>query len=189
MRISRAALNRGWIWATACALIVYAALTLLDMRLKSLSGVSTADLEGLSSAAQFRFAFRAWAPEPDAVRAGFLLGFSYLVMPLYGLSFFFSGVIVAERFTPGKHPLRRWVLLAAMVAPVGALLDAGLRAIQLAMLVGGASEGLARIAASLAQGKMVAVTIGFILLLGAFLARFEARRAKPQAPEGPAKSS
>lgn len=178
MRISRAALNRGWVWATALGVIAYAALTLLDSELKSLTGVSTADLEGLASAAQFRLAFHAWAPEPYAARAGFLLGFSYLVMPLYALSFFFSGVIVAERFTPGKSPLRRWVLLAAMVAPVGALLDAGLRAVELAMLLGGADDAFARIAAGLAQGKTVAVTVGFILLVGALVARFEARRKK-----------
>jgi len=178
MRISRAALYRGWVWATGLAVIAYAALTLLDTQLKSLTGVSTADLEGLASAAQFRIAFHAWAPEPYAARAGFLLGFSYLVMPLYGLSFFFSGVIVAERFTPGKNPLRRWVLLAAMVAPVGALLDAVLKALQFAMLLRGADEIFARIAVSLAQAKTVAVLVGFVLLAGAVLARFEARKKK-----------
>ncbi|HEX4104619.1 MAG TPA: hypothetical protein VHX92_00155 [Rhizomicrobium sp.] len=178
MRISKAALNRGWIWATGLGVIAYAALTLLDMQLKSLTGVSTADLEGLGSAAQFRLAFHAWASEPYAARAGFLLGFAFLTMPLYALSFFFSGVIVAERFTPGKSRFRRWVLLAAMVAPVGALLDAGLRAAELAMLLSGADAGFARIAASLAQGKTVAVTVGFALLIGALVARFEARRKK-----------
>jgi hypothetical protein len=157
--------------------IAYAALTLLDMQLKSLTGVSTADLEGLSSAAQFRFAFHAWAPEPYAARAGFLLGFAYLVMPLYALSFFFSGVIVAERFTPGKNRFRRWVLLAAKVAPVGALLDAGLKAVELAMLLG-ADEGFARIAASLSEAKTAAVAVGFALLIGALVARFEARKKK-----------
>jgi hypothetical protein len=178
MRISKVALNRGWIWATGLGVIAYAALTLLDMQLKSLTGVSTADLEGLSSAAQFRFAFHAWAPEPYAARAGFLLGFAYLVMPLYALSFFFSGVIVAERFTPGKNRFRRWVLLAAKVAPVGALLDAGLKAVELAMLLGGADEGFARIAASLSEAKTAAVAVGFALLIGALVARFEARKKK-----------
>jgi hypothetical protein len=106
------------------------------------------------------------------------LGFAYLVMPLYALSFFFSGVIVAERFTPGKNRFRRWVLLAAKVAPVGALLDAGLKAVELTMLLGGADEGFARIAASLAQAKTVAVVVGFALLIGALVARFEARKKK-----------
>lgn len=176
MRISKAALDRGWLWATASGVIVYAVLTLLDVQLKSRTGVSTADLEGLASGAQFRFAFHAWAPEPYAASAGFLLGFSYLLIPLYALSFFFSGVIVAERFTPGKNRFRRWVLLAAMVAPVGALLDAGLKALELTMLTGGADDGLARIAAGLTNAKTAAQLAGLALLLGAVVARFRGRK-------------
>src|SRR5581483_11243643 len=160
MRISRAALDRGWIWATGAGVIAYAILTVLDMQLKSLTGVSTANLEGLASAAQFRLAFHAWAPGPYAARAGFVLGFAYLVMPLYALSFFFSGVIVAERFTPGKSPFRRWVLLAALVAAVGSLLDAGLRAMELAMLMGGADDFFAGLAARLSNAKTVALLVG-----------------------------
>jgi hypothetical protein len=176
MRISRTALDRGWIWATGSGVITYAILTLLDMQLKSLTGVSTANLEGLASAAQFRLAFHAWAPEPYAARAGFILGFAYLVMPLYALSFFFSGVIVAERFTPGKNPFRRWVLLAALVAAVGALLDAGLKATELAMLMGGTDDFFAGIAARLSNAKTVAVLVGLILLLCAVAARVQARK-------------
>jgi hypothetical protein len=178
MRISKATLYRNWLWATGLGVIAYAALTLLDMQLKSLTGVSTANLEGLASAAQFRLAFHAWAPEPYAARAGFLLGFAYLVMPLYAASFFFSGVIVAERFTPGKSRLRRWVLLAAMVAPVGALLDAGLKGVELAMLLNGADEMFARIAAGLANAKTAAAIVGLVLLISAVVARFEARKKK-----------
>src|SRR6185437_2415474 len=162
MRISRMALDRGWIWATGLGVIAYAILTFLDIELKSRTGVSTANLEGLASAAQFRLAFHAWAPEPYAAEAGFVLGFAYLVMPFYALSFFFSGVIVAERFTPGKNRFRRWVLVAAL----SALLDAGLRAMELAMLVGGPDDGLAGIAARLANAKTVAVLVGLALLLG-----------------------
>ncbi len=178
MRISKAALYQGWIWATVAGATVYAVLALLDTTLKSLTGVSTADLDGLSGALQYRLAFHAWAPEPYAVRAGFLLGFAYLSMPLYALSFFFSGVIVAERFTPGKSPFRRWVLLAAMVAPVGALLDAVLKGLQFSMLLSGADEGLVHLAAGLAGAKTVAFAVGFALLVGALVAQFERRRAK-----------
>ena len=102
MRISKVTLNRGWVWATGLGVIAYAALTLLDMQLKSLTGVSTADLEGLSSAAQFRFAFHAWAPGTLCRPRRIPFGFRLSAMPLYALSFFFSGVIVAERFTPRR---------------------------------------------------------------------------------------
>jgi hypothetical protein len=176
MRISRATLDRGWIWATGAGVIAYAILTALDMQLKTLTGVSTANLEGLASAAQFRLAFHAWAPEPYAARAGFILGFAYLVMPLYALSFFFSGVIVAERFTPGKSRFRRWVMLAALVAAVGGLLDAGLRGLELVMLMGGADDFFAELAARLSNAKTVAMLVGFALLLGAVVARFQAQK-------------
>ena len=74
------------------------------------------------------------------MRAGFDLGLDYLLMPLYAASFFLSGVIVAESFTPGRSPLRRYVLMAAMVAPVGALLDAVENALQIAMLLYGPTD-------------------------------------------------
>jgi hypothetical protein len=178
MRISKNTLERGWVWSTALGLVVFAVLGIMDLWLKSLTGVSTADLQGLSSAAQFRLAFHAWAPEPYAVRAGFGLGFDYLLMPLYAISFFLSGVIVAESFTPGRSPLRRYILLAAMVAPVGALLDAVEKGLQLSMLLTGPTDGLARMAFSISSARTVAVTVGMVLLIGAVLARVGMRKAK-----------
>lgn len=178
MRISKKALYRGWLWATLAGAIVYAVLVFLDMRLKSASGVSTADLEGLMSALQYRLAFHAWNTETFAARAGFLLGFAYLLMPLYALSFFFSGVIVAERFTPQKNRFRRYVLLAAKVASAGAVLDAALKGLQFAMMAGRADDTLARIASTLAEAKTIAVVVGLVLLMGALVARLDERRRK-----------
>jgi hypothetical protein len=178
MRISKKALYQGWLWTTLFGASVYAALLFLDMQLRSLSGVSTANLEDLVSALQYHLAFHAWGPESLAARAGFLLGFAYLLMPLYALSFFFSGVIVAERFTPQGNRLRRFVLLAAMVAPAGAILDAALKGLQVAMLIEGADETLARFAGTLAQAKTIAMLIGLALLVGAIFARLDEGRRK-----------
>ncbi len=178
MRISKSLLDRGWAWSTGLGLIVLAALAGMDLWLKSQTGVSTTDLQELSSAAQYRLAFHAWAPEPYAVRAGFDLGLDYLLMPLYAISFFLSGVIVAESFTPGRSPLRRYVLMAAMVAPVAALLDAVENALQLTMLLSGATDDLARIAFNVSSAKTVAITVGMVLLIGAIMAKFGLRRAR-----------
>jgi hypothetical protein len=178
MRISKNTLNRGWLISTILGLIVLAVLGGMDLWLKSLTGVSTTDLQSLSSAAQFRLAFQAWAPEPYAVRAGFNLGFDYLLMPLYAASFFLSGVIVAESFTPGRSPLRRYVLMAAMVAPVGALLDAVENALQLSMFLNGPTDNLARIAFDVSSAKTVAVTVGTVLLIGAIMAKIGMRKAR-----------
>ena len=177
MRISKAALHSGWAWSTGLGLIVFAVLAGMDLWLKSLTGVSTTDLQGLSSAAQFRLAFHAWAPEPYAARAGFDLGLDYLLMPLYAISFFLSGVIVAESFTPGRSRFRRYVLMAAMVAPVGALLDAAENALQLDMLLNGPSDDLARIAFNISNAKTVAITIGVALLITAVVAKIGMRKA------------
>ncbi|MGZ5920623.1 MAG: hypothetical protein ACXWLT_02530 [Rhizomicrobium sp.] len=178
MRISKSTLQIGWAWSTGAGLVVFAIVAGMDLWLKALTGVSTTDLQGLSSAAQFRLAFHAWAPEPYAVRAGFALGLDYLLMPLYAASFFLSGVIVAESFTPGRSPFRRYVLMAAMVAPIGALLDAAENALQLAMLLTGPTDNLARIAFNVSNAKTVAVTVGMVLLIGAVVAKIGLRKAR-----------
>jgi len=178
MRISKSTLDRGWLWSSVLGLIVFAVLGGMDLWLKSLTGVSTTDLQGLSTAAQFRLAFHAWAPEPYAVRAGFDLGLDYLLMPLYAASFFLSSVVVAESFTPGKSRFRRYVLMAGMVAPVGALLDAVENALQLNMLLNGATDDLARIAYNVSSAKTVAVTVGAALLITAVLAKIGMRKAR-----------
>jgi hypothetical protein len=182
LRISKTTLERGWVWSTGLGLVVVAILAGMELRLKSLTGVSTTDLQSLSNAAQFRQAFHAWAPEPYAVRAGFDLGFDYLLMPLYAASFFFSGVLVAERFAPGGSPLRRWVLMAAMVAPVAALLDAAENALELTMFLAGPTDGWASLAFTISRAKTVAVTVGMVLLIGAVLTKLGVgkTRARPK---------
>ena len=178
MRISKSALERGWAWSTGVGLIVFLAVAGMDLWLKSQTGVSTTDLQGFSSAVQYRLAFHAWAPEPYAVRAGFNLGLDYLLMPFYAASFFFSGVIAAESFTPGKSPWRRYVLMAAMVAPVAALLDAVENGLELNMLLGGATDDMARIAFTVSNAKTVALTIGMVLLIAAVVAKVGMRKAR-----------
>src|SRR5689334_8749693 len=124
MRISKATLIRRWTWSTGLAALVFAILWALDLRLQALAGVGTADIQAFSTAIQFQAAFRAWAPEAYAVRAGFNLGFDFLLMPLYATSFYCSGLIAAEAFAPKPGRLRRLILMAAMMPVVGALCDA-----------------------------------------------------------------
>jgi len=178
MRISKSALQSGWAWSTGLGAVVFVIVAGMDLWLKSLTGVSTTDLQGLASAAQFRLAYHAWAPEAYAVRAGFGLGLDYLLMPLYAVSFFLSGVIVAESFTPGRSRFRRYVLMAAMVAPVGALLDAAENALQLTMLLTGPTDAFARIAFNVSSAKTVAVTVGMTLLIIAVVSRIGLRKAR-----------
>jgi hypothetical protein len=139
--------------------------------------VGTADLAGLSSAVQFQAAFHAWGPEPYAARAGFNLGFDYLLMPLYAASFFYSGVIAAEGFAPKPGRLRRLILAAIWVPLIGAAADAAENALHIAMLLHGANDGLAGLASSASRIKNVAMVVGLALFLGAVMAKLNERRA------------
>jgi hypothetical protein len=176
MRIAKATLWSRWAWSSGLAIGVFAILALLDYRLKALTGVGTADLASLSGAAQFQAAFHAWGPQPYAVRAGFNLGFDYLLMPLYAASFFYSGVLAAEGFAPRPGLARRIILMAALVPLVGAVADAAENALQIAMLLDGATDTLAQLAASASRIKNVALLVGLALFLGAVMARFNQRR-------------
>jgi hypothetical protein len=70
MRITKQALVRRWTLCTVAAVIVFAVLAWSDWRLKALSGVGTADLQGFNTAVEYRWAFLHW-PARFAVRAGF----------------------------------------------------------------------------------------------------------------------
>ena len=176
MRIAKATLWSRWAWSSGLGIGVFALLALLDTRLKALTGVDTADLAGFSSAAQFQLAFHAWAPEPYAARAGFNLGFDYLLMPLYAMSFFYSGVIAAEGFAPLPGSLRHIILALVWVPVAGAVADAAENALHMTMLLGGANDTLAALAAGASRIKNVALLVGLALFLGAAMAWFNQRR-------------
>jgi hypothetical protein len=156
MRIAKATLMSRWAWSTGLGVSVFAILAALDLRLKALSGVGTADLASFSSAIQFRAAFFAWSAEPYAVRAGFNLGFAYLLMPLYAASFFYSGIIAAEGFAPRPNTLRRIILMAALVPLVGAVADAAGNALAITMLLTGPTDMLAALSAAASRIKNLA---------------------------------
>lgn len=177
MRIAKATLMTRWGWSTGLAVSVFAILAVLDLRLKSLSGVGTADLSSFTSPLQFRAAIFAWNAGPYALRAGFNLGFDYLLMPLYAASFFYSGIIAAEGLTPRQGLPRRILLMAAMAPFVGAFADAVENALQLSMLMGGVSDSLVVLSSSASTVKNLALLIGLALLLLAIVARVQQRRA------------
>jgi hypothetical protein len=175
MRIAKATLNRQWLVSTLLALVVYAVLASLDVRLKALSGVGTFDLQQLASGIQYEAAFHAWGVRGYLARAGFNLGFDYLFIPLYGVAMFYSGVIVMEAFAPAGSRLRRILSMATLAPVVAAGLDVIENALQFAMLVGGPSDSLAQTAHILSTAKLAGLLIGLLLLLGAVAARFKAR--------------
>ncbi|HET7086821.1 MAG TPA: hypothetical protein VFI23_18785 [Rhizomicrobium sp.] len=174
MRITKQGLVRRWLLTTVLSAVVFAVLTWSDFRLKSLSGFGTADLQGFSTAQQYRQAFLVW-PSLYAVRAGFNWGLDYLLMPLYAAAFFYSGILTREAFAPRPGRLRRILTLLAAVPVAGAVLDGIENALELGMMLTRPTDELARIAFTFSNAKWMAVYVGVALWLGALLARQQER--------------
>lgn len=174
MRITKQTLVNRWAITTLLAILLFALLAVLDLRLEALSGFGTSDLQSFYSATQYNAAFMVW-PSRYAARAGFNWGLDYLLIPLYAMSFFYSGIIAREAL-PAASRWRRMVTLLAAVPVAGALLDALENALQFSMMLSGASDILARTAYTLSHAKTMALMIGIVLLLGAVLARVQERK-------------
>lgn len=178
MKITKQVLVRRWAITTLLALAVFAVLFWSDMRLRSLSGFATADLQSFTNAAQYRAAFYVWTPAAFAARAGFNLGLDYLFIPLYALAFFYSGILAREAFAPRPTRIRRLLTLMAAVPIAGGVLDAVENGLHLAMLMGDASDSFAGIAFTLSSAKMSAAYVGLILLTGAVMGQVWERKQR-----------
>ena len=94
--------------------------------------------------------------------------------------------MAAEGFAPKPGGLRRIILMAAMVPLVGALADAAENALQLTMLLTGATDTLASLSSTASSVKNAALLVGLVLLLGAVMARINLRRMrKANSDSGP----
>lgn len=177
MQITKQALERRWALATLSAAIVYAFLSWSDLRLKALTGYGITDLQGFSTGAQYNAAFMNW-PSRYAARAGFGWGLEYLLMPLYAVAFFYSGILAREAFAPRASALRRILTLLAAVPIAGAVLDAIENGLEFSMLLTGATDQLAHIAFTVSNAKWAALYVGLALLVAALAARLIARQKR-----------
>jgi hypothetical protein len=183
MRITRQMLVRRWAITSISAAMVFVVLLVLDLRLKALSGFGTADLQTFSTAPDYRYVFRHW-PSMYAVRAGFNWGLDYLLMPLYAAAFFYSGILARESFAPRPGPVRRILTTLAAVPLAGALLDACENALQFSMMLWGATDAMAGLAATISHAKWAALAVGVALLVGAVMGQV-AERQKRAVKTGP----
>jgi hypothetical protein len=170
MRITKQVLAYRWAVSSVLAALVFAVLAWSDMRLKTLSGFGTADLQGFATADQYRQAFLVW-PSRYAVRAGFDWGLDYLLMPLYGCAFFYAGILAREALAPRPGQLRRILTLLSAVPIAGAVLDAAENALQLSMMLSRPTDQMARIALTVSNAKWMAIYVGVALWLGALWGR------------------
>jgi hypothetical protein len=173
MRISKADLQRRWVWSSALAFVVFLVLSALDARLKAQSGLGVGDLAGLSSgmgtAFALRMAFAHWLWPEFAASAGFGLGLGYLFLPLYSTAFYLSGIIAREAYAPRPGLRRRLLDVLALAPVVGALCDSAARALYFWMLTNGASDSLAALAAEVGLAASIAFLIGLALFTAAFV--------------------
>ncbi|MEJ1969347.1 MAG: hypothetical protein WDN03_12055 [Rhizomicrobium sp.] len=165
MRLST--LIRLWIWVTLMAVAAFVVLAVLDRGLKAATGFGTIDLQGFGDAMGYKRALAAWIAREHAVTAGFCLGFDYLFMPLYAISFYFSAMLAREAFTPKKGTWRRVMDYLGFVPLAGAIADAAENALELSMLTGSGNDGTAQAAFLATNIKWTCVAVGLGLLAAA----------------------
>jgi hypothetical protein len=170
-------LHRNWLWTTLFAIAAFAVLAALDTQLKAATGFGTADLQKVATAAAVEEIRAHWFSSSNAIAAGFSLGFDYLFMPLWGFAFYFSGIIVRERFMPKPGLARRAMAMIAVVPLAGALFDMAENGLETKMLVSGPTDQLANLAFTATTAKWVCFVVGAVLLLGALVARMTGRKA------------
>jgi hypothetical protein len=178
MRLS--SLIRLWFWLTLLALAAFAVLFVLEQRLKAATGFGTLDLQGAQTAYDCKRAFAAWIAREHAGTAGFSLGFGYLFIPLYALSFYFSALLAREAFTPKKGVLRRLIDYLGFVPLVGALANAIANALAFSMLSGGASDGSAHAAYIASAVQTTCFAVGLGLLVAGVAGVLKLRRPKTE---------
>jgi hypothetical protein len=158
-------LIRLWLWVTLLAVVAFAVLAVIDGRLKAATGFGTLDLQSARTGMDDKRIFVAWIAREHAAMAGFDLGFDFLFMPLYAVSFYFSAMLAREAFAPKRGALRRLVDYLGFVPFIGAIADAVENSLEFNMLSAGANDQLASAAFTATNVKWVCFAVGVALLL------------------------
>jgi len=176
MRLS--SLIRLWFWVTLMAVAAFAVLYVLEQRLKAATGFGTLDLQSAQTALDCKRAFAAWIAREHAATAGFSLGFDYLFMPLYAMSFYFSAMLAREAFAPKKGLFRRLIDYLGFVPLIGAIADAVENALEFSMLSNGATDASAYTAFIASNIKSACFYVGLALLVAGVAGVLKLRRPK-----------
>ena len=171
-------LLRRWRWTVLFAVLSFGVLYYLENRLQVATGYGTVALQSAQTAIDFKRVFAAWIAREHSAAAGFSLGFDYLFMVLYGLAFFYSGIIAREAFAPKKGLLRRLLNYLALVPVAGAVADAVENALEFSMMSSGPTDNLAQLAFSATNAKMICFYVGLVLLVAAVAGFFKLRAPK-----------
>jgi len=172
MQISVKALNARWAWTTAASVAVWIVLAIVDTRLKAHTGYGTLALQGVTTAQGVKAIASAWIARPDAVMAGFNLGFDFLFMPLYGFALFYGAIAAREAFAPKESTLRRIMLFLAAAPLAGALFDVAENSLQLSMLISTPTDEIASLSHAMTCAKWLCVIVGIVMAILGLAGRF-----------------
>ncbi len=171
-------LIRLWLWVTLMAIAAFVVLAVLERHLRSATGFGTVDLQTARTAMDYKRAFAAWIAREHSATAGFSLGFDYLFMPLYAMSFYFSAMIAREAFTPRRGLWRRVMDYLGFIPLLGAIADAVENALEFSMMTGGATDGTASVAFMASSVKWMCLYVGLALLLAGIAGAIKLRWPK-----------
>jgi hypothetical protein len=178
-------LIRLWVWVTLMAIAAFVVLAVLEQRLKAATGFGTLDLQAGHTAMDYKRAFAAWIAREHSGTAGFSLGFDYLFMPLYAMSFYFSAMLAREAFTPKRGLGRRVMDYLGFVPLAGAIADAVENGLEFTMLSSGATDGMAAAAFLATNIKTTCFYVGLLLLLAAVAGVIKLRLPKKEDSPSP----
>ena len=172
------AIHFRWAWTTAAALLCFAVLVVVDLKLKSESGYGAVDLQKGMTAGAFQIVIAAWSSPRHAAMAGFGLGFDYLFMPLYGLAFYYGTLAARDAFARNLGLFRRLLTLIAAVPLAGAVFDAAENALETNMLFNGPTDLMALYAYTATTAKFVCFYIGLGMSFLGVIGLFRRKRAE-----------
>lgn len=152
-----------WAWTTLAAVLVFAVLAYVDLKLKAETGFGTVDLQKVWTAEGVSRIAATWFARRDALMAGFNLGFDYLFMPLYGFAFYYGTIAARQRFTPRLGTMHRLMTVIAAVPLAGALFDCAENALETYMVVAQPTDHLASIAYAATTAKLVCFYVGLFM--------------------------
>lgn len=163
IQISKRSLYWRWAWTGVGAVAALLVLLVADGVLKTRTGVGSVDLQMADSGPQVRFLMDHWQVQADATLAGFLLGFDFLFIALYGAALYFGALVALERLAPFPGRLRRLLHALTMVPLLAACFDVCENGLEMTMLFRGPNEMLAAIAYDASTLKYAAGALALLV--------------------------
>lgn len=159
MPIDVAGLRARWTWAGVLALIAFSVMGWVDSVVKEATGLGIMNLQFAATPQRAGEILGVWTAAGMIPHVSFSLGLDYLLMPLYGATFFYGALVAREAF-----PRQRGVFtLLAWVGPLAAALDMLENAVHAGMVMGMTSPTAVAIQYPATLAKWVLLALGLVI--------------------------